>query len=809
MQGLDGGPIRIRVGIHTGEPSLDPPKYVGIDVHRAARIMATAHGGQVVLSPTTVALLGADATELHDLGEYRLKDLSAPVRLHQLQLPGQPDAFPPLKTLYRSNLPVPTTPFRGRARELEDVVTLLACGDVGLVTLTGPGGTGKTRLALQAAAEAAEHFPDGITWVPLAPLRDPSRALQSMADALGVKADPGLTLLETLGSGLAGRRPLLVVDNAEHLLPALADAVAAFRVAVPTATLIVTSRERLQLDGEQVYPVPSLAGHEGVDLFLERARTLGSDLAETAAVSQLCARLDQLPLALELAAARTPLFGPEQLLARLDNRLDLLKGGRDADPRQQTLRATIAWSHDLLDEPEQRLFRRLAVFVGGATYDAAEQIAGASPDTLQSLLDKSLVRRTESPEEPRYWMLETIREFAAEQLVRAGERDSLEQRHFDVYCRVARDARAVLMSPEQRRSLATLDAEAANWRAALRHGLDGHDPNEAGSMAADLARYWWFRGQADEGLPLLQTLLERDALRPAVRARVLSGAADLASQLDQREPERRFLEEAIGLFEELGDFDGLAQTYGSSVWWASRQGDAQSASRFADLAVAAAEQIETPWVRCYAWTSAAEAAGARGAWDEAKRLARVGIEFARESGDPRSMVMALGNLGWCEIAMENYAAAREALTEALAAGDPDDREFVAIMESNRGLTESLLDQPATAADHFLTSLGSVPPGSRLAIAEPMFGVAGLAADSHPSTAVQLWAASVALHESCGAPLGPVLERIEAAVLAPLRSRLARVEFDRLWDVGQLLPLPAALDLAVAEAESIAAARPRA
>jgi tetratricopeptide (TPR) repeat protein len=551
--------------------------------------------------------------------------------------------------------------------------------------------------------------------------------------------------------------------------------------------------------------VPSLTGHEGVELFLERARTLGSDLEETVAVSQLCARLDQLPLALELAAARTPLFGPDQLLARLDHRLDLLRGGRDADPRQHTLRATIAWSHDLLDEPEQRLFRRLAVFVGGAAYHAAEQVAGASPDTLQSLLEKSLVRRTEPPADPRYWMLETIREYAAEQLDLAGERDAMERRHFEVYSLVVRDARAVLMGPEQRRSLATLDAEAANWRAAIRRALDDDDRNEAGTMVADLARYWWFRGQADEGLPILEKLLGAGDIRPDVRARMLSGAADLASQLDRREAERRFLEEATKLFEELGDLDGLAQTYGSSVWWASRQGDATSASRFADLAVAAAEQIETPWVRCYAWTSASEAAGARGAWDEAKRHARVGMRFARESGDPRSMVMALGNLGWCEIATGNYAKAREALTEAIAAGDPDDREFIAIMESNRGLTESLLDQPAKAADHFLTSLRSVPPGSRLAIAEPMFGVAALAAATHPSRAVELWAASIALHESCSAPLGPVLERIEASMLTPLRSTLEREQFDRLWDAGQLLPVPAALDLGMAEAASIAAA----
>ena len=413
-EALSPGPIHVRVGLHTGTPLLTEGGYVGGDVHRAARIAACGHGGQVLVSSSMAQLVDL---ELADLGEHRLKDLSAPERVFQL---GDRE-FPTLKSLYRTNLPVPATPFLGREQELAELLSLLSSEDTRLLTLTGPGGTGKTRLALQAVAEASDRYAEGVWWVPLAPLREPALVFETAAQVLGSK--------NGLAEHIADKSMLCLFDNFEQVVEAGAE-LASLLASCPNLDFVVTSRERLRVRGEQTYPVPPLAEEDGEALFIARARAVDPAFTSSEAVAELCLRLDELPLALELAAARTALFSPEQLLERLSQRLDLLKGERDADPRQQTLRATIEWSHDLLSTREQVLFARLSVFAGGCSYEAAEQIAEADPDTLQSLLDKSLLRRRESPAGPRYWMLETIREFARHALDAATERE-LNERHAD------------------------------------------------------------------------------------------------------------------------------------------------------------------------------------------------------------------------------------------------------------------------------------------------------------------------------------------------------------------------------------------
>jgi predicted ATPase len=437
---LEGSGLRVRMGVHTGEPVRTSEGYVGLVVHKAARIAAAGHGGQILLSQATRDLTEAEAK---DLGLHRLKDLDAPIRIYQL---GHTE-FPPLTSLFFSNLPRPATPFLGREREVEEVTELLHRTHARLVTLVGPGGTGKTRLAIEAASGAPDRFPDGITWIALAPLDDPALLLPTVAHSIGVSEAADASLPDILKNTLASKRALLLLDNVEHLLPEAASDVATLAGA-GALVVLATSRERLQLQGEQVYSVPTLERSDAIELFRARAEALDATVDANGAVSEVCQQLDDLPLALELAAARMTVFTPEQLLERLGQRLDLLKGGRDADTRHQTLRATIEWSHELLDDDERRLFRRLSVFAGGCTFEAAEEVCEASVDTLQSLLDKSLLRRRHGEFGPRYFMLETIREYAAERLDDVGEADTVAQRHAEWACALAE--RLVGMPPKRK-----------------------------------------------------------------------------------------------------------------------------------------------------------------------------------------------------------------------------------------------------------------------------------------------------------------------------------------------------------------------
>jgi predicted ATPase/class 3 adenylate cyclase len=647
MVGLQDGPIRVRVGIHTGQPALDPPKYVGLDVHRAARLMASAHGGQVVVSSSTAALLTSPSNDqlqglsLRDLGEHRFKDLAAPERVFQL---GEGE-FPPLRSLYRSNLPVPATPFLGREAELAEVVERLTDADKLLLTLTGPGGTGKTRLALQAAAEASDHFSDGVWWVPLAPLRDPALVLSSVAQVLEVSEEPGRELAETLQARLGGKRLLVLLDNVEHLLPEAASAVGVLRD-IGDPVVLVTSRERLQLGGEDVYPVPPLASAEAVDLFLARARSVGAELEQSPALEELCARLDDLPLAIELAAARTVVFMPEQLLERIGQRLDLLKGGRDADPRQQTLRATIEWSYDLLADEEGRLLRALSVFAGGCTYDAAEEVCGADPDTLQSLLDKSLLRRRDTESGTRYWMLETIREYAAEMLTSSDEADASNRSHAEWCTVLAEELDGDLRGANTPLPMRKLEAEISNLRLAMESAASGADAALGARIAISLIRYWWMKGSAAEGRQWLTLFGARD-LPPSLAWRTLEGAAFLTAETGDAEAAVRLAERAVASVRALDDLHGLGQalaTLGSTYVEAGVYGQAR-----ATLAEAR-EILHTVGDRhgLAALTfNLGDVARREGALDEAEALYNCALTLAREidaAEGVASCLLALGKL---------------------------------------------------------------------------------------------------------------------------------------------------------------------
>jgi predicted ATPase/class 3 adenylate cyclase len=563
---LAAGPVRVRIGIHTGEPLVTDEGYVGIDVHRAARIMGAAHGGQVLLSETTRPLLDP-TVRLHDLGEHRLKDLTAPQRLYQLG----DDEFPPPRTLHRTNLPIQPSALVGRDRELEEAGALLRSHR--LVTLTGPGGSGKTRLALQLAADAVESFPDGVFWVPLQALRDPLLVERAIAASVG--AD------ERLVEHVGNKSLLLLLDNFEKVVDA-APTVAELLAATPNAKLLVTSREPLRIESERRYPVEPLPDHDAVALFADRAQGVLPGFDVTPAVQRICRRLDGLPLAIELAAARVALLDPTELLARLERRLPLLKSGsRDAPERQRTLRDTIAWSYELLEPEEQELFRRLGVFRGSFSLEAAEAICGADLDLLESLVVKSLVRRWSMG---RLGMLDTIREYAVERVEEAEEMDDLRRRHAQFFLELAESTNlnpsAYDPTKPIRHDLAQLEEN--ELYAALAWALETGSVAEGLRLATTAGGWLWSTNRPDEGVRFFRRLLEHADVT-AVPAETLADAfreygaqAFLSGEIDAAE---RLTQQSLALYDELGDEHGRAvmlHRVGLNSMWSGDLGRARS-----------------------------------------------------------------------------------------------------------------------------------------------------------------------------------------------------------------------------------------
>jgi predicted ATPase/class 3 adenylate cyclase len=664
VERLRSGALQVRIGLHTGTPLMTEEGYVGADVHRAARIAASGYGGQVLVSSASAALVapsgaGTPALPLRDLGEHRFKDLAAPERVFQL---GEED-FPPLKSLYRTNLPVPTTAMVGRELELAAIVGLLQREDLRLLTLSGPGGTGKTRLAIQAAAEASESYPDGVWWVSLAPLRDAHLVVSSLADALQVEEQPGRELAESLAERLDGKRALLLLDNAEHLLPAVAHEIARLRdLAGPT--ILITSRERLQLQGEHVYAVPTLGDDDGAELFMTRARALEPAVQTSPAVAELCLRLDNLPLALELAAARTVVFSPEQLLERLSQRLDLLRAGRDADPRQQTLRATIEWSYDLLDDTEQRLFRALSVFAGGCTYESAEAVCAADPDTLQSLLDKSLLRRRASDRGPRYWMLETIRELAAEQLSLDGEAPGVRNRHAEHYLDLARSANldAEAEGP-QRHDLVIPERD--NMRAALGWSLE-IDERELGLELVVALENYWVTSSPREGADWAAALLDGGSGisdRLLIRALRVQGGMERMFDLDVA---AQLWERALTIARELGDEQGIAVLAHRLSDVARLRGDLTLARALAEESLAGHRRSGFAKGEAQALTSLADTSRAEGDLEGALQLLHESARICEAIGFRWWLSGALARIGAVSLALGKLEGARASARAALS-----------------------------------------------------------------------------------------------------------------------------------------------
>jgi predicted ATPase/class 3 adenylate cyclase len=541
MKAPEGCMLRVRMGLHTGAAEVlpDGSNYDGyVTVACAQRVMSVSHGGQVLLSQTTHDLLENDLPEniiLREMGEHRLKGLHAPMRLYQLVAPGLEQSFPPIQSLssLSNNIPPQLSSFIGRERELAEVRQRLE--KTRLLTLIGPGGTGKTRLSLQLATEMVPNFDDGVWFVELAPLADPALVLQSIASVLGVRAQAGMPLMTIVIDYLREKNLLLILDNCEHLIETSAKLADHFLHNAPRIKIIASSREALGLNGETVYRVPSLSlpeqakasretviGSESVQLFVERASAANPKflLSDENAfpIAQICSRLDGIPLAIELAASRVSAFTPEQIARRLDDRFKLLTGGsRTALPRQQTLRAMIDWSYDILGQVECRFLRRLSVFAGGWVLEAAESICSDMDvlELLPQLVNKSLVTLDDECEEPRYRLLETIRQYARDKLLESGEAAEMRNRHLGYYIRLTERAEMQLNSFMALNWVNRLEDEYDNLRTAIEWGLD-NDVMGVLRMAGALPNFWFRRGYESEGIQWIHEALERVKQLPNV-----------------------------------------------------------------------------------------------------------------------------------------------------------------------------------------------------------------------------------------------------------------------------------------------------
>lgn len=653
---LEPTPVRVRVGIHTGTPLPTDEGYVGADVHRAARIAAAGHGGQILVSASTRESVAVDGFQFVDLGEHRLKDLAGPEHIFQL---GVGD-FAPLKSVFASNLPVPAMAFQGRAEELAAVVGALADPAVRLLTLTGPGGIGKTRLALQVAAESSESFPGGLWWVALAPLRHPELALPTLAEVLHVREEEGLPLVRALAQRFTGSRTLVVLDNVEHLLPGVGADIATLLREADGLTVLVTSRERLQLTAEQVFVLPEMSKADAELFFRERVAAQGVALERTVALAELCDRLDRLPLALQLAAARTRTFSVEQLLERLSGRLDVLRGERDLEPRQRTLRATLEWSHELLTPDEATLFRRLAVFRGGCTLAAVETVCDAHADVLEGLVDKSLVQRREGGPEPRFWQLETIREFASERLGEAGETDELRGRHA-AWCRArAEDADRWLRAGEPEEvAIDALETDIDNLREAVAFGLESGDVQLVREVTATLLLYWIDRGLFGEARSWLDRALALDDVRDVTRRRLLSALGTIAylqgdhlTAVEASDEAGELAMRLAGVTERFERLDAMADA-------ALAKEDVPAAEALLKQALEAATESDNGVGMSASRLGLARLAMEDGRFERAADLLEENLSFVRDRGQTRCEGFTLAGLSRLELYREQWRDANE------------------------------------------------------------------------------------------------------------------------------------------------------
>jgi predicted ATPase/class 3 adenylate cyclase len=830
----ESDPVRVRMALHMGAVEEREGDYFGPPVNRVARLLSAAHGGQVLLSAATHEMVRDQlpaGMNLAELGEHRLKDLFRPERVFQLVSPDLPSEFPPLRTLdtYRNNLPLQPTPLIGREKEVSEVCNLVRGDETHLLTLTGPGGTGKTRLALQAAADLLDDFPDGTFFAPLATLSEAELFLSTVAETLGVRETGEQPLVESLKDYLHERQLLLVLDNFEQVLGA-APTVTELLAEASGLKVLATSRAPLGLYGEHVYPVPPLTlpdlkrppslerltQYEAVGLFVERARALKPDFKVTnesaPAVAEICVRLDGLPLAIELAAARITMLPPKAMLQRLTSRLKLLTGGaRDLPERQRTLRATIEWSYALLDEGEQLLFGRLAVFSGGRTLEAIEAICDAEGDLpvdafegVSSLLDKSLLRQEEGPGgEPRFVMLETVHEFAREKLGESAEAEQIKRVHAEYFLTLAEEANPELKGPDQLQWLERLEVEHDNMRTALSWALERREAEVVLRLGGALWWFWSVRGYHSEGRRWLEEVLAMDGRgSPESRAMALAGAGTLASEQGDLDRAQEACEEGLELLANEGREAKLRllACLGWVAW--TREVHGQARELFEESLALSRELGDTWWLADSLSNLAVVSHSLRDS-ERATELYEQTMDLFRELGDKQSLARCLNDLGMVVYSQGDLGRAAQLTEEAVALfRELGNRGGVSVGLYNLGWIALLQDDLGRAADLYRESLSlSWDIGLNPLVQSTLEGFACVAAaKGDAERAARLWGAAQTLQERKGISRDTdFLAEADARIYA-VRTGTEEEVWEEAWRKGRAMSLDEAVSYALEEEE---------
>jgi predicted ATPase/class 3 adenylate cyclase/Tfp pilus assembly protein PilF len=833
--GEEIGALRARMALHTGTTHERGGDYFGPPVNRVARLLSAGHGGQVLLSSSTQELVRdhlPPQTHLRDLGERRLKDLSRPERVFQLTAPDLPSEFPPLRTLESrtNNLPLQATPLIGREREVEAACGLLRNSETRLLTLLGPGGTGKTRVGLQVAAELADDFEDGVFFVPISAITDPALVAPSIARVLGLSegAQPPEELLEGY---LRDRQTLLLLDNLEQVIEA-APVVGRLLSSAANLKILATSRIPLGLYGEYEFPVPPLSlpdpdslpilehltEYEAVRLFVERARAVRPDFFLTEengpAVVEICARLDGLPLAIELAAARIKLLPPQVLLDRLGNRLKLLTGGaRNLPERQRTLRNAIEWSYELLDEGEKLLFGRLGVFSGGATLKAIDAVCDARGDLptdafdgVSSLLDKSLLRQEEGAAgEPRFAMLETIHEFASVMLEESGEVEAVRCAHAEYFLALAEEAEPKLWGAEDAAWLDRLEREHDNMRVALSWAIEHEEATLALRLGAALRWFWYMEGYYGEGRRWLEAALGKDwgAAAAEARARALEGVGWLAWGQGDLDRAQAAAKEGLKLSAEAGLGDVVAadllNVLGEGV--ARQRGDYEWAEELLTESLALYRKAGD--IRGVAWSlcNLANVSSDRGNYEQAKRLYEEGLALSRELAGAELLGAHLINLGY-ESLLEGEPERATALNEEAAElyrkrRRRGDLQNVLVNLGWAALLQGDHERADASYEECLVLCREL--GDKLTASESLEGLACSAgARRDASRASVLFGAAEALREATGYRLAPRDRSLREPYMAAVRAQVDEATWSAARERGRSMELEDAIVYALEE-----------